>query len=128
MAKYLLDTTGLINHMRGRQDVIDLVTQLALEGHQLGVCCINVAELYAGLDPQERSRGERLIASLDYYDTTRRVASLAGSYQYDFARRGTTLTAADTLIAATAVTESAVLVTANERDFPMEELSLRAYR
>ena len=114
--------------MRGRQDVINLVTLLALEGHQLGVCCINVAELYAGLDPQQRPRGERLIASLDYYETTRNIASLAGIYQYDFARRGTTLTAADTLIAATAVTESATLVTANERDFPMEELSLRAYR
>ncbi|MCE2405466.1 MAG: hypothetical protein J4F43_09960 [Dehalococcoidia bacterium] len=72
--------------------MINLVTLLALEGHQLGVCCINVAELYAGLNPEERPRGERLIASLDYYDTTRNVATLAGNYQYDFARRGTTLT------------------------------------
>jgi predicted nucleic acid-binding protein len=49
MAKYLLDTTILIDHLRGRQEAVDLLTALAHQGHRLGLCCVNVAELYSGL-------------------------------------------------------------------------------
>lgn len=124
MAKYLLDTTALINHLRGRPEVVDLVSSLASQGHQLGICCINVAELYSGLNPGEQDRAERLVDSLDYYEVSREAAKQAGRYRYDFARRGVTLSFADTLIAATAINEMATLITANAKDFPMEELQL----
>ena len=122
MPKYLLDTTALIDYMRGRQDVVDLVTSLARDGHQLGVCCINVAELYAGLRPGQQALADQLIDNLETYEVTQHVAKEAGRYCYDFARHGVTLTIADALIAATAVKETATLVTANARDFPMEGL------
>ena len=122
MPKYLLDTTALLDYMRGRQDVVDFITSLARDGPLLGVCCINVAELYAGLGPDQRPLADELIGSLGTYEVTQHVAKEAGRYRYEFARQGVTLTIADTLIAATAVEETATLVTANPRDFPMEGL------
>jgi predicted nucleic acid-binding protein len=124
VAKYLLDTTILIEHLRGRKEAVELLTVLARQGHRLGLCCINVAELYSGLSHEERAWADRLIDSLDFYDVTREVAKQAGQYRYDFARRGVTLSTADTLVAATASTEGATLVTANTEDFPMKEIDL----
>jgi predicted nucleic acid-binding protein len=120
----LLDTTVLIDHLRGQSEVVDLLTALAGEGHQLGVCCINVAELYAGLSPQQYARANPLIDGLEFYDVSREAAKQAGRFKFDFARRGVTLTVADGLIAATATQEGATLITANIRDFPMKELQL----
>ena len=124
MAKYLLDTTVLISHLRGRPEVLELVMSLARQGHVLGLCCINVAELYSGLSQQEEARAERLVDSLDYYVVTRETAKEAGGHRYNFARRGITLTTADALIAATAIKEGATLITSNVKDFPMEEIQL----
>jgi predicted nucleic acid-binding protein len=90
----------------------------------LGPRCINVAELYSDLSHEEQARADRLIDSLDFYGVTREVAKQAGQYRYDFARCGVTLSTADTLVAATAVAESATLVTANTKDFPMKEIDL----
>ena len=97
---------------------------LARQGHVLGLCCINVAELYSGLSQEEESRAERLVDSLDYYVVMRETAKEAGRHRYNFARRGITLATADALIAATAIKEGATLITANVKDFPMEELQL----
>lgn len=124
MAKYLLDTTALIDHLHGRPQVVDLLTSLASEGDQLGVCCINVAELYAGLSRQDQRRADRLVTSLEFFEMGREIAIRAGQFRYDFAGRGVTLTIADALIAATAIQEEAILITANVRDFPMKELRL----
>ena len=124
MANYLLDATTLIDYLRGRRGIIELVNTLANQGHQLGLCCISVAEVYAGLNEEERAGADRLADAMDYHEISREVAKEAGRYKYEFARRGTTLSTADTLIAATAIAAGATLITANTRDFPMEEIEL----
>lgn len=124
MAKYLLDTTALIDHLKGRQGVVDLIGTLARQGHQLGLCCVNVAEIYSGLTEREWVPAEILVDALEYYEVTSEAAKQAGRYRYDFARRGITLTTADTLIAAVAISEGAILITANTRDFPMDGIEL----
>lgn len=124
MANYLLDTTVLVDYLNGRQEVVELVNSLASPRNRLGVCCVSVAELYAGTNPDRRAAADRLIEVMDYYDVSLAAAKEAGRYRYEFARRGTSLSTADTLIAATAIAEDATLITANIKDFPMEEIEL----
>lgn len=124
MAKYILDTTLLIDHLRGRNDAQELVDALASEGHRLGVCCVSVAELYSGLGPDEQETASDLTDSLEYFEVSLGAAREAGRYRYESARRGTTLSTSDTLIAATAIEEDAILITDNIKDFPMREIRL----
>lgn len=128
MADYLLDTTVLIDFLNGRREVVDMVNSLASPSNRLGVCCVSVAELYAGTDQESRAVADRLIGVMDFYDVSLAAAKEAGRYRYEFARRGTPLSTADTLIAATAIAEGATLITANTRDFPMEEIELLEHR
>ena len=128
MADYLLDATALIDYLRGRRGIIELVNTLANQGHQLGLCCISVAEVYAGLSEEERAGADRLADAMDYHEISREVAKEAGRFRYEFARRGTTLTTTNTLIAATAIDLGATLITANTRDFPMQEIELLEHR
>lgn len=124
MAKYLLDTTVLIEHLRGQQKVTDMIIRLARQGNELGVCCINIAELYAGLSDKERTKAEKLTDSLNYYETSKDIAKMAGCYRFDFVRKGITLTTSDTIVAAIAISYGAILITANIKDYPMKEIEL----
>ncbi len=124
MTKYMLDTTVLIDHLRGRRQVIELVTGLARAGNELGVCSIGVAELYSGLRDKHRAVAAQLIDSLEYWEATREAAKVAGSYRFGLARSGTALTTTDALVAAIAREHGATLITANTRHYPMTEIEL----
>ena len=128
MADYLLYATALFDYLRGRQGTIGLLKTLANPSNRLGVCYITVAELNAGLSQDERAAANRLIDAMEYFDVSREIAKEAGRFRYEFARRGTTLSTTDTLIAATAIALGATLITANAKDFPMEEIELLEHR
>ena len=125
MANYLLDTTTIIDYLNGRSHVVSLVRSLAVEGHKLGVCCINVAEVYSGLKDREREVAVKLLSSMEYYTITFNIARQAGEYRNTFARRGITLTTSDVLVAAAAVANQSVLLTANVSHYPMTELQVQ---
>jgi len=121
---YLLDTTVLIDYFRGREGVRLLLERLVDEGHTPAVCAINVAELFAGLPERQRPVARELIDSLHYLEIPPQVAELAGTIRFDAARRGVAIHLPDAMIAAAAIANDATLVTANIRDFPLEELQL----
>lgn len=125
MSRYLLDTTVLIAHLRGDPGVSRFLLDLLGEGHRLGICCINVAEVERGLRPAERKRAKELIERLEYFDTTREAARRGGRYQADLQRKGRTLHTADAIVAGTARAHGAVLVTDNLSDFPMADLAIQ---
>ena len=124
MTDYLLDSTALVDYFRHRRVVIELLENLVAEGHRLAVCAVGLAEVYSGFDAQLRLEADRVVGKWLYYETTSTSAKDAGIYRYEFARRGISLSATDSLIAAVAIANDAILVTKNVRDFPMEGIRI----
>lgn len=122
MSSHLLDTDALISYLAGNERTVDLIARLNREGNILGVCAINIAELYSGLSEAQRQRTERLIDALLYFELTAQAAKQAGAFRYDSARKGISLSVADTLVAAVAAENNAIVVTGNVKDYPLEEV------
>jgi predicted nucleic acid-binding protein len=93
-------------------------------GETVGVCAVVIAECYSGARPLERPGWEEIFAALNFWETTPDDAVLAGTWRYDFARRGVQLTTTDLLIASVARRVGAVVVTSNARHFPMPDVQV----
>lgn len=120
----VLDTTILIDHLRGRP-VVHRIDQLLDRGVTLATTTINVEEIIRGLRDTEQDAAERLFAGLVTLPITAPVAWLAGRWRRDHAARGVTLWQAHCLIAATAALHGADLATGNPKDFPMDGLKVQ---
>lgn len=123
MARLLLDSTVLIDALRGRP-AAGRVAGLRRMGMEPWVCVISVEEIWRGLRPGEESGAERLFRGLRLAPLGVAEGIRAGSWRRTFAERGVTLHQADCLIAAAAAGVGAALATANVRDFPMPELDV----
>jgi predicted nucleic acid-binding protein len=123
---HLLDTTVLIDHLRGHDGVTDFLLGLLADGHDLGTSCVNIAEVIRGTRPKQRKSVEDLLARLTFLETTLEAATRAGRYQADFAVRGITIHTADALIAGTARAHGSILITDNVDDFPMRDVQVQA--
>jgi tRNA(fMet)-specific endonuclease VapC len=126
LSVYLLDTTVLIAHLRGEEAATRLLLDLLADGHWLGTCCVNVAEIECGIRPQQRKAAEALLDRLRFLETTREAAARAGRYQAKLERRGLTIQTPDALVAGTARAHGAVLLTDNVRDLPMRDLRVES--
>jgi predicted nucleic acid-binding protein len=124
MATFLLDTSVIIDALNDKKDRNSWLVALVERGNTLACCPINVAEVYAGLRPNEEQRTAELLHSLQLYSITFPVAELAGRLKREYGRKGKTLSVADTIIAAVAIQNRLTLVTDNIKDFPMDGLSL----
>lgn len=122
VALYLLDTDAVIDFLKGFPSSVELIQQLFQQGETLCICAIVMAEVYAGLNPTERSRGEELLESLRFFATSSGAARQAGLWRYAFARQGVQLATTDCLIAAIAHERGATLVTGNMVHYPMPEV------
>ncbi len=119
----LLDTTVLIDHLRGRP-AVQRLRELRERGDVPATTAINVEEVYRGLHSEEVERARLLFDGLRIHPLGLREGRIAGEWRQRFAVRGRTLAQADCLIAAAAHSAGAVLVTGNPKDFPMEEIRI----
>jgi len=124
MAAFLLDTTVLIDLLRGRERAAASVRGLRETGDTVHACAINVEETVRGLRPAEQEAARRLFAGLHIVPLGEREGWRAGEWRREHAERGRTLAQADCLIAAAAVGAGARLATGNPKDFPFEELGV----
>ena len=122
MAAVLLDTTVIIDLLRGRADARRRLTDLHGSGDDPYVCAINVEETVRGLTLSEQKAAKTLFDGLRVIALTEVEGRRAGEWRRAFASRGRTLAQADCLLAAAAVTIGARLATGNPRDFPMTGL------
>jgi predicted nucleic acid-binding protein len=125
VANYLLDTTIIIDCLRGRKSTVDFLTKIASEGSIVGCCAVNIAEVYAGTRENERQFTKKFLDSLEYYEVTRNMAEQAGEYKRQYAEKGITLALSDVIIAAIAISNNLTLVTDNLKHYPMPELNAK---
>jgi predicted nucleic acid-binding protein len=124
VAGVLLDTTVLIDLLRGRPGAQTRLTSLRAAGDVPYACAVNVEETVRGLRRREYAPARSLFAGI-------RIALLgaaegwrAGEWRRDFASRGRTLTQADCLIAAAVLSLGGRLATGNPKHFPMGEITV----
>ena len=119
----LLDTTVLIDYLRGRP-AVGRVNALLDRGHPLCTTPVNVEEVVRGLFPSEASAADDLFDGLCVVPIGRAEGHRAGEWRRRFAVRGATLSQADCLIAAAAHSAAAVLATGNPKHFPMTGITV----
>jgi predicted nucleic acid-binding protein len=123
--RLLLDTDVLIDYLRGRSEAIAYLESLP---GPLALSAISVAELYAGVrDGDERVKLEQFLSAFDVLPVDDQTAVKGGLYRRDYTKSHS-VGLADALIAATAETYGATLVTLNEKHFPMIEEVLVPYQ
>jgi predicted nucleic acid-binding protein len=123
MARVLLDTTVLIDVLRGRPAGHRL-RRLREFGDQPCVCAINVEEVVRGLRGGEEETTRLFLDGFRVVRLGAREGWQAGEWRRSYAARGMTLGQGDALIAAAALTIGGRLATCNPHDFPMPELTV----
>jgi predicted nucleic acid-binding protein len=123
MARILLDTTVLIDVLRGRPAERRLRALLDA-GDDPCVCAVNVEEIVRGLRSDEEASTRSFLDGFHVLPLGDGEGWAAGEWRGAFATRGVTLSQADCLVAAAAVSSGARLATGNPRHFPMPGLAV----
>jgi predicted nucleic acid-binding protein len=127
-ARYLLDTTALIDFSKGFEPSRSNILELIDQGLPLAVCAVTVAEFFTGLALGERQEWREFFATLLYWDIGTQAAIQAGIWRFDFSRQGIQLATTDALVAATAWEHRATLITNNLKHYPMPGIQLMSAR
>jgi predicted nucleic acid-binding protein len=117
----LLDTTVLIDLLRGRPGTVERLGALRQHGEIPFPTPINVEEIHRGLRESERTAAINLFDGLRIAPIDRLQGVQAGDWRRDHASN-VTLAQADCMIAAVAVAIGAPLATGIPKHFPMREL------
>jgi predicted nucleic acid-binding protein len=124
--RYLLDTTLLIDHAKGRPGVADLVRKLFEEPNDLYVCDVVVAEALSGGSELERGGINALMRAVEYLSVPPEAAVWAGESRQARQASGPR-SLADALLAGLAWTVEATIVTRNPNDFERQGVPVIAY-
>jgi predicted nucleic acid-binding protein len=121
MARVLLDTTVLIDALRGR-GAANRLSRLRAQRDMPFVCAVNIEEVFRGIRPGEGASVAALLNGLLIAPLGRTEGERAGTWRRSFAARGISLSQVDCLVAAAALGMDARLATGNPKDFPMSEI------
>lgn len=114
----VLDTTVLIDHLRGVPEAVSVVHGAGRDGPLHG-SVVSRTELLRGAHPAELPRIGTLFDAIDWVDVTRDIADVAGAIGARYRPSHGLLDVPDTIVAATALVVGAELWTSNVRHFPV---------
>lgn len=118
----LLDTTVLVDILRGNQEVTHFMTELENRYHLRNIASISVQELCKGAHLSNRTEKELLkieelvdCVNVILFDSA--AAKIAGKIEADLERRGTLIDIQDVQIAAIAIQHNMRIITRNVSHF-----------
>ena len=126
VAKILLDSTVLIDALRGRP-AGERLRALRSQGDEPWTCAISIEEIWRGLLPGEEAIAQRLVPGLRWAPLGCGLVRRKSRWRVapPVRRTGDHLHQADCLIAAAATAGiNARLATGNPEDFPMDDIKV----
>jgi predicted nucleic acid-binding protein len=125
--RLLLDSTFLIDHLRGEEAAVDRLATIVENGDEPIVTEIVVCEVRAGLLPDAERHLVALLEPMEFVQPDPGTAMRAGRWRAELRASGRTLSLADSLIAAAADSMGATVLTRNVRDFSMTPVPIVRY-
>ncbi|MEW5987354.1 MAG: type II toxin-antitoxin system VapC family toxin [Chloroflexota bacterium] len=116
MARYLLDTGLVIQHLRGKRPIVQLLRALG-KTERFAISAVTRLEIHAGMKPDERYATQKLLSRFLTLDLNRQIADQAGDLIRERETKGQNLGVPDAIIAATGVAHGLTLITLNRADF-----------
>ena len=115
----LVDTSVLIDHLRGDEAARRALADAARRGERLACSVVTKVEVLAGMRAGEEAVTRRLLSVLEWIPVDEAVAERAGLLANHYLRSHPGVDPVDFIIAATAELHEAVLWTRNVKHFPM---------
>lgn len=125
--KYLLDTDVVISYLKGIKGVVTILQE---HERELGISVITLGELLEGIytQPKEKERLEGLkkfLSDINLLEVDENIVEKFAKIRSNLRERGQLIDNFDILIAATALTNNLILITANKKDFErIEDLKI----
>lgn len=127
MGLVLVDTSVLIEHLRGRPAATGCLRAAVEAGDELWSVTPVRTEILAGARPAEQDRILDLFSVIRWLDVTTEVADHAGALASRYLRSHPGIDTVDYLVAAATEMLDASLLTLNVKHFPMVTGLVRAY-
>jgi predicted nucleic acid-binding protein len=115
----LVDTSILIDHLRGVQKAQALLESELLAGEPLFASVLTKTEVLAGMRPRELAPTSAFLATMVWIDVTDAIAERAGQLANRYVRSSPGIDLVDYVIASTREQLGVALWTLNVRHFPM---------
>jgi predicted nucleic acid-binding protein len=118
-ARWLIDTTVLIDHLRGAAEARALLVDGVRNGVEFWSSVVVRTEVLAGTRSAETHATTQLLGLLRWLEITAELADRAGALARIYLKSHRSIDTVDYLIAASALELNADLKTTNARHFPM---------
>jgi predicted nucleic acid-binding protein len=125
--RYLLDSTFLIDHLRGDEAARARFRRMFEDGDEPVVNEVVVCEVAGGMPRLPHPDLTALLEPLEYVQPGPDAPIVAGQWRIDARRRGRQLSLADALIAVAADVGGATVLTRNVRDFAHLPVTVETY-
>ena len=124
MSSILIDTDIAIDFLRGHEYARDLIQPL-WQTNSVFISILSTYELYAGMKEKEVESTENFINACNIEPLTLDVAKKGGEIYRDHRRKGTTFTAIDCMILASAIINDRKIATRNIKHYPLKKYLLK---
>ena len=121
MGRFLLDSDIIIWHLRGREEVTEMLRDLERFGVP-GCSALSVLEVQLGVKKGEEEKTNHFFRYLKVFDVNREIAGKAAQLIREYKGKRVTLDIPDAIIASTCILYNLILVTYNRKHYPIAEL------